>query len=280
MDRRITGFATDDGRPLGGAARVRPPPAHAPPAAIRAPRLGHDARGPCLSHRSRAAVPALRRRARDAHRVNPVARGAAVVALLVLVGYYGALFFGQRRLLYPRPRGPLAASAAAAQSNIPAQLKPDIPARFRLSRTLDTLRQRHDSQIAHQLDQPRGHQPPLGRGPGASREPGTCRISRSPASRGPARPAAPVPPQNRRRPTASPVHVPCRRSSSSIFSLATAASCTSIVIDRSRCRRRISSNDLAQLRRAQLLRVRIQIERKRIAQPSGRLHARLAAASR
>lgn len=38
--------------------------------------------------------------------MNAVARGAITVAALALVVYYGALFMGQRRLLYPRPRGP------------------------------------------------------------------------------------------------------------------------------------------------------------------------------
>jgi uncharacterized protein len=38
--------------------------------------------------------------------MNAVARGTIAIAALALVAYYGALFMGQRRLLYPRPRGP------------------------------------------------------------------------------------------------------------------------------------------------------------------------------
>ena len=41
-----------------------------------------------------------------------------MVALLVLVGYYGALFLGQRRLLYPRPRGPLRAEPIAGIAHV------------------------------------------------------------------------------------------------------------------------------------------------------------------
>ena len=38
-----------------------------------------------------------------------MARGAMTVAALVLLVYYGTLFMAQRRLLYPRPRGPVLA---------------------------------------------------------------------------------------------------------------------------------------------------------------------------
>jgi hypothetical protein len=41
--------------------------------------------------------------------MSAVVRGAIIVAALALVVYYGSLFMGQRRLLYPRPRGPAAA---------------------------------------------------------------------------------------------------------------------------------------------------------------------------
>ena len=38
--------------------------------------------------------------------MNAVARGAITVAAVALLVYYGTLFMAQRRLLYPRPRGP------------------------------------------------------------------------------------------------------------------------------------------------------------------------------
>src|SRR5687768_16450237 len=38
--------------------------------------------------------------------MSAMARSAMTVAAIVLLVYYGALFMGQRRLLYPRPRGP------------------------------------------------------------------------------------------------------------------------------------------------------------------------------
>lgn len=38
--------------------------------------------------------------------MTAIARGVMAIAALALVVYYGALFMGQRRLLYPRPRGP------------------------------------------------------------------------------------------------------------------------------------------------------------------------------
>jgi pimeloyl-ACP methyl ester carboxylesterase len=38
--------------------------------------------------------------------MSAVARGAIAIAAFALVAYYGALFMAQRRLLYPRPRGP------------------------------------------------------------------------------------------------------------------------------------------------------------------------------
>ncbi len=46
------------------------------------------------------------------------ARGAAVVAVLLLLAYYGSLFIGQRRLLYPRPRGPVRAQPSAGIEHV------------------------------------------------------------------------------------------------------------------------------------------------------------------
>src|SRR5688572_9810337 len=88
---------------------MRPPSAHAASPAVRTSRVGHDAGRPRITPGHRRQLHSLRRRAWCAPSMSAVVRGAITVAALALVVYYGSLFMGQRRLLYPRPRGPAVA---------------------------------------------------------------------------------------------------------------------------------------------------------------------------
>jgi uncharacterized protein len=50
--------------------------------------------------------------------MNAVVRGALLLAVLAVVAYYGLLFIGQRRMLYPRPRGPASTAPVAGVAHV------------------------------------------------------------------------------------------------------------------------------------------------------------------